>query len=788
MDYEITNKFSDALKYSDPPSGPIPASALICHLNDAALFLHEEDPRLTVFRARRMYVACFASYLSKKGIQEVVPDETFFEQIGKNIMETEVVRKECETTKSYSADSIKAIPRTIRYLVNSYFYPRDLTCRLICRLNAKDLQGKGKLRKLCEPFSRKDFIDLIHKANEEATAGLKKETFEIWKRHIGNFERYLSRNEILSLVPDEAFLLNCVEELQMLPLEAGYKGTSKNPYYSAVTRARTVREIRIMMNRYLVPKGILKRPILLEVVRKRYGRFFALTKKTQQAIAWFEEHGKAVKAIPVYVDNGTGNLNTGLIRYIYRITDKKLRPNTVYGKINHVLNFLKIAGKNGIEQIDDTDLKKFIEHCEGKKLSKKQDYLAHTATFFINVHAQGFIPDHPFKEVSLKMNVSSVRIDFIPQEGIDLLMSPSSYDPSNPVEVRNALACRLSFDTGLRLGELYGLNASDIMTDSDGDIYVSLDERIQKGHKPKNILYVLFDETKSLLKYYLEKSRPSLKPKDDALFIAIHDKKRLCKETLALQINTYLKTKSIMTFYKRKATCHHLRHSFATLNIEPLGLGLSLYQIVERLRHTKQETALKHYIHSNPYLQKRKFEAFKSKLKPKTPREILRNVPLAEFEAFLIEDLRMDPELVQVFRKKYRSIYESKTIDGASKKRTITELAQDDSRLATLTARDIEVRMASLEINLRNLREYCRKNGHYIKRGREGYFVDSFIDELLEEWVSREEVIQTFNVSRARFYQLIKEKKWPTLRIGKDVLVKVRKLVQSTKSRSLFLA
>ncbi len=97
------------------------------------------------------------------------------------------------------------------------------------------------------------------------------------------------------------------------------------------------------------------------------------------------------------------------------------------------------------------------------------------------------------------------------------------------------------------------------------------------------------------------------------------------------------------------------------------------------------------------------------------------------------------------------------------------------------------MRVRSLGINVRNLREYCRKNGLYIKRGREGFFVDSFIDDLVDEWVSREEVIGTFTVSRARFYQLVREKKWST-EVGKDILVKVRKLVQSARTRSLSFA
>ncbi len=110
MDYEITNKFSDALKYSNPPCDPIPATILIDHLKDGVLFLHEEESKLSIFRARRMYVTCLASYLERKAIKEVVPDEAFFEQLAKDILETQVLRKECKTPKSYSEGGVKAGP------------------------------------------------------------------------------------------------------------------------------------------------------------------------------------------------------------------------------------------------------------------------------------------------------------------------------------------------------------------------------------------------------------------------------------------------------------------------------------------------------------------------------------------------------------------------------------------------------------------------------------------------------------------------------------------------------
>jgi len=761
----------------------MPVSLFIERLEEASKSLYADEENLSVFRNRQMYITCLASYFDLKGIKDVIPDEAFFEQLADDFKIIQIPRKECGASRSYSQAGRKCIPRTIRYLINAYLFPRQLTRRRLLKLVPSVRQDKSLPKFLCHPFSAAPFLNFLHEANKALSPN--KETLSVRAGHIRIFEEYLTRNQISSFVPNETFLLKCSQDLQAQPLQAKFKGSKESANYSTFVKIKTVREVRILLNRYFLPRQIIKRPILLGIVRKRYDRFLALTENTQQAIAWFEENGRAIKAIPVYYGEHGDTGTPDTIKYIYKVTDKRLLPNTAYGKVNHLMHFLKVVGKNGIEIVDEKDLQIFIDHCERKKLSKKQDYLAHTATFFINAQAEGFIKDHPFKQVSLKMNVNSVRVDFIPEEGINRLLDLKSLDYSNPVGLRDALACLLGYDTGLRVGELYGLNVTDIRTDSEGDLYLSLDEGIQKGRKPKNILYLFFDETKLLLKHYLEKTRPSLKPRDEALFISIHNKKRLCKAALAVQMNIFMERRGIKTFYNGKATAHHLRHSLATLNVDPLGLGFSLDVIVERLRHTKHETAKKHYVHNNPYLQKKKFEVLKSRLKRKAGRELLRSIPLSEFEDFLIEDLGLDHDVIAKIRKKCRQLIPEKNeLPEASKEGKICIPSGNSTASAGLSTEEARRKIEPLGFKFKTFSRYCKAHGYQKRQGREVFFSLAFIDELTEEWVRKEEVMKVFNLSRTHFYRLAEQKRWKSIKIGKYTLVRLRKLVQGTRNLS----
>ncbi len=244
----------------------------------------------------------------------------------------------------------------------------------------------------------------------------------------------------------------------------------------------------------------------------------------------------------------------------------------------------------------------------------------------------------------------------------------------------------------------------------------------------------------------------------------------------------HLRKKGILTFYKKSASAHHLRHSLATLNIQPLGL-FSLYEIVERLRHSKYETAKKHYIHDNPYLQKQKFEAFKSRYKKKSCREILKGIPIAEFEAFFIEELRLDPDIVSTIRKKLRNLELPKQVEGDKLSKHPGKADPEPSDMG-LTSKEVRKKLAAFKLKFKTFSRFCRENGYQEKRGRDVFFNEAFVDDLVEHWVRREEVMEVFNLSRSRFYQLLEEKKWPMMKIGKYRLVRLKKFLQSAKNRS----
>lgn len=785
MDYEISNKFSEALKFAEPPCKPIPTPAFIEYLRKAAQALHQENPEKKKLNGWNMYIECLKAYLELKAIEEVVPDENFFDQLIQDFKHAEIPRKETKAPQSYQPDGGRRIIQTVRFLMNAYFVPQGIIKRRLIKLEAERNSRAASLPKLCEqPFLSWQFIESLRKANQEIVRNPK--VFKVHKTRINSFQEYLERNNIQSLVPDELFLLKCVHYFQAQKLQVRFKGSRSDLYYSDFVKIRAIRDIRMLINRYFLPQEIITRPILLKIVYERYERLFKLTKNTQQAIIWFENNGRRIKSVPTYDPSG-GPMN--MVKYVYHVTNQKLLPNTAYGKINHVINFLSLVGKHGIEQVNDTDLERFTEIYRKKNNAQLEDYLAHIATFFINAQSQGFIKDHSFKEVSLKMKGTSVRVDFVGEEGIKNLLDLKLLNWNDPLEVRDALSCALAYDAGLRVGEIYGLDATDINTDEDNDIYIALREGVQKGHKPKIHIYFIFDETKAILKHYLEVSRLAMKPQDQALLISTHDKKRLDKENVARRMKEFMAKRGIQTFSKKKATPHHLRHSFATLNIAPLGANMSLHEIVERLRHTKYETARKHYIHNNPYLQKQKHRAQKERINKKSNRDTLKEMPFSDLEGFLVQDLGVDADTVMVIRRKYRALRTNGELRKGQENHIMTvhkerpDAPKED--FVPLSAKELEGRIKPLRLVARAFSAYCRENGLQRRQGRYVLYSQRFLDELCEAWVPREEVMRFFDLERSQFYEMAKKRNWPSMRIGGAVLFRMKKLIENSRNRML---
>ena len=388
----------------------------------------------------------------------------------------------------------------------------------------------------------------------------------------------------------------------------------------------------------------------------------------------------------------------------------------------------------------------------------------HSMTFFINIKGQGFIKNNPFANVSLKKNAESVRNDFIAFEGIDKLKDLSTVDYNDKISVRDRCVALLAYDLALRIGGFIALDISDLHK-IDDEWGVRLRSEVQKGTKPEDVMYFFFPETTEILEKYLT-VRGKFHPKTDHLFVS-NTGSGLEDHQCRKQFKQLCQELGIKTYDGNEATPHHLRHSFATLNIEPLGLSLPAYDIMQRLHHTRLDVTMRHYMHNNPYLKKIKHNIQKKNAKKKTSTEVLNEVSLAELEHWLSDTLKVEPAVIGSVRIKHKKAFSKSTIDKEDK----------DTIIYISEAEAIE-RLKNLSITAYALRKYSLKKGvcladgkQNIRYGKDFKYKEEFIADLAANWVSRQVLMTKMNLPRSVFYQKVIDGGWRTVKIGKMLYV-----------------
>jgi len=352
-------------------------------------------------------------------------------------------------------------------------------------------------------------------------------------------------------------------------------------------------------------------------------------------------------------------------------------------------------------------------------------------------------------------------------------MDLSSYnlftiDFNNKLEVRDRLFALLGYDLAMRLNELLLLKVSDFKNDSDGELYVRIRPEIQKGTKNENIMYFFFDETKELLEKYLKKTRKEFNPQTDYLILAQHGT-QLNDNRCRMAFQELCKKLGMTTFYGKRPSPHCLRHSFATLNIEPLGLSLPLNGIMDRLRHTRSEIAERHYIHDNPYLKKMKHKVYKKRIKKETASDVLDRMPLADLEFWLSDRVGIDTSIIELIRRKHKISF--------LKRKPVIDKKPDDN-IIHVSEEEALNRLKEFEIPIHSLRKYAEGNSALIndnqeslKYGKNFKYKEGLIEDLVENWVLALSVRKKLKLPSRSFSRLIKNEKWRTLKIGKNVYI-----------------
>ena len=478
-----------------------------------------------------------------------------------------------------------------------------------------------------------------------------------------------------------------------------FKAWLERKSYKPNTVFALVRHVRNLING--LPTTVLNRPVLDDKAYAKATRLNGLTADSKKLLA-------------DYLRNGC-RLRGG------RLSVTPLKESCKENAVGAVLRLMNAAKKNDVFTITEADAERFLEQYtdEGKRNSAV-DQLATARQFFAVLLAKKLIPANPLDRFTSK--AGKVDGDFIAQEGIAKLQDLSTLNMSLFDEVRNRLlAFTLCYDFALRIGEAAQLLVTDVSLTEFVDLTIR--SEIQKGsNKPKVYQHSYFDESKTLMTTYL-KLRAELHPQTDALLISYNgnplgetgSRDAVAKHCLSLDIKT---TEG------RRPNPHRLRHSFGTLNVQPLGLALDVYDVMQRLRHSDLKTTTQIYITNNHVLQRERHVAVMSRrTKPVEPLY----QPPVDFDTPLEVEFVAEWNVIASLREK--------------------------------------------KITWQGLRKFCKGMNTCRKNGKAWSYSKTFIMDLAQNWASKREACQVLHLSNSGFYYWVQASGVRLISIGKATFV-----------------
>ncbi|MBN1272001.1 MAG: tyrosine recombinase XerC [Candidatus Aminicenantes bacterium] len=265
--------------------------------------------------------------------------------------------------------------------------------------------------------------------------------------------------------------------------------------------------------------------------------------------------------------------------------EKNYSAHTISSYQRDLIQFFDFLKKHGIpfREIDNVIVRAFMAKLHENKEAKSTiaRKLAALRSFFQYCIKRRWMDDNPAKIVATPRQEKKVP-SFLSEEEIrNLLEFPSSLKPN---EIRDKSVLELLYASGMRVGELVGLNMEDI----------NLEERLVrvKGKGKKERLLPFGRIAGESIRDYLRVRIKLLKDRRDepAVFLNYRGN-RLSVRSVQRIVDKYIH----LTAVKRKISPHSLRHSFAS---HLLSRGADLRVIQELLGHESLATTQK-YTHLN---------------------------------------------------------------------------------------------------------------------------------------------------------------------------------------------
>lgn len=261
--------------------------------------------------------------------------------------------------------------------------------------------------------------------------------------------------------------------------------------------------------------------------------------------------------------------------------EKNYSSHTVSGYRSDLTQFFHFLKEHGIpfSGIDNVAVRAFMAGLHGKKEAKSTiaRKLAALRSFFQFCIKRRWLDDNPAKVVSTPRQEKPVPSFLSEEEMRNILdLAPSK----KPLEMRDKSILELLYATGMRVGELAGLNVEDI----------NLEDRLVRvrGKGKKERLLPFGRTAAQSLHGYLRARKNLIKDREfeKALFLNYRGN-RLSVRSVQRVVEKVLH----FTAVKRKISPHSLRHSFAS---HLLSRGADLRVIQELLGHESLATTQKY--------------------------------------------------------------------------------------------------------------------------------------------------------------------------------------------------
>jgi integrase/recombinase XerC len=283
---------------------------------------------------------------------------------------------------------------------------------------------------------------------------------------------------------------------------------------------------------------------------------------------------------------------------IHMEVERNLTPNTRNNYLSDIRQFQKFLTKNytfaedsGVDtlmRVDHMMIRAFLGSLYRGKMKKVTISRKVTTlrTFFNYLLREGMVKNNPAEMIQAPRVEKYIPAFLSVDEMLALLKADGG---TGAMAFRDRAIIELFYSSGIRLGELVGLNMVDI------DFIQGLIKVRGKGRKERVV--PVGDPALGALREYLENRREvsetlSYGGSKDPVFVGKSDA-RLSARTVARILDKMV----LMSGLKRKISPHVLRHTFATWLVQD---GVSIYEVQKLLGHSSIEmTQVYSHLHTD---------------------------------------------------------------------------------------------------------------------------------------------------------------------------------------------